>query len=184
MADAELDQLASRIRSRVRDIPDFPQPGIVFKDLTPLLSDSELFAAVVRRLADGFAGRDIDIVVGIEARGFIFGAPVALHLGTGFAPVRKPGKLPFRTQRVEYALEYGSDALEAHVDAIRPGQRVLLVDDVLATGGTALAAARLIRELGGELAGMAFVLELGFLRGRERLGNLPVHTLVHYGADG
>ena len=181
MPELTRDQLAERIRDRVRDVPDFPQPGIVFKDLTPLLADPELFPAVVRQIAGDFAGRGVDLVVGIEARGFIFGAPVALHLGTGFAPIRKPGKLPYQTRRIEYELEYGTDALEAHVDAVRPGQQILLVDDVLATGGTALAAAQLLEQLGGRIMGMAFVLELGFLGGRERLGSLPVHTLVNYG---
>lgn len=181
MPDPTLDQLADRIRRRVRDIPDFPQPGIQFKDLTPVLSDSDLFAAVVRQLADDFSSHDVDLVVGIEARGFIFAAPVALHLGTGFAPVRKPGKLPFQTRRVDYALEYGSDALEAHVDAVQPGQRILLVDDVLATGGTALAAAQLLEQLGGRVVATAFVLELAFLGGRERLSAFPVHSLVSYG---
>ena len=148
---------------------------------SPVLSDSDLFSAIVRQLADDFSSHDVDLVVGIEARGFIFAAPVALHLGTGFAPVRKPGKLPFQTRRVEYALEYGSDALEAHVDAVQPGQRILLVDDVLATGGTALAAAQLLEQLGGRVVATAFVLELAFLGGRERLSAFPVHSLVSYG---
>jgi len=180
--DPTLDVLAERIRRRVRDIPDFPQPGIVFKDLTPVLSDAELFSAVVRQLADDFSSHDVDLVVGIEARGFIFAAPVALHLGTGFAPVRKPGKLPYRTRRIEYALEYGVDALEAHVDAVQLGQRILLIDDVLATGGTALAAARLLEQLGGRVVAAAFVLELAFLGGRQRLSAFPVHSLVKYTA--
>lgn len=166
MPDPTLDRLADRIRRRVRDIPDFPQPGIQFKDLTPVLSDPDLFSAIVRQLADDFSSHDVDLVVGIEARGFIFAAPVALHLGTGFAPVRKPGKLPFRTRRVEYALEYGTDALEAHVDAVQPGQRILLVDDVLATGGTLRAGVALVRRQGARVCAAEVLVELSPLGGR------------------
>ncbi|HEX7051017.1 MAG TPA: adenine phosphoribosyltransferase [Longimicrobiales bacterium] len=180
MDNAIRDPLAEHVRACIRDVPDFPQPGILFKDITPLLADAETFAAVVRRLADPFADRAIDQVVGIEARGFIFAAPVALALGSGFVPIRKPRKLPYRTVRVEYALEYGTDALEAHEDAIRPGQRVLVVDDVLATGGTAAAAADLVERLGGTVAGMAFVAELSFLEGRARLRGRPVESVVTF----
>lgn len=171
-------ELERRLRAALRDVPDFPRPGIVFKDITPLLADAALFGDTVRALAEQAGGADL--VVGIESRGFIFGAPLALRLGCGFVPFRKPGKLPYRTQRVEYGLEYGSDALEAHVDAIVPGHRVLIVDDVLATGGTAAAAADLVRRLGGDVAGAAFVLELTALGGRARLGSLPVHVLVSF----
>lgn len=184
MASSVLDPLAERLRRRIRDIPDFPQAGILFKDITPVLTDAELFAAVIRRLANDFREIGIDQVVGIEARGFIFAAPLALHLGAGFIPVRKPGKLPHRTRRVDYDLEYGTDAVEAHDDAIRAGQRVLIVDDVLATGGTAGAAAQLIEQLGGDVVGIAVVIELAFLGGRKKLGDLPFHTLVRYETAG
>lgn len=172
------DSLEQRLRAAVRDVPDFPKPGINFKDITPVVSDPILFRDVIRALA-AHAG-DIDAVVGIESRGFIFGAPLAVEVGVGFVPFRKPGKLPYRTERIQYGLEYGTDALEAHVDGIQPGQRVLLVDDVLATGGTAVAAVELVRILGGRVVGAAFVLELAFLDGRARLGNLPLHTLVTF----
>lgn len=182
MISATPQDLVAQVRARIRDIPDFPQPGIVFKDITPILSDGPLFQSVIRWLADEFGQRGIEQVVGIESRGFIFAASLAFHLGCGFVPVRKPGKLPYRTVRVDYELEYGTDALEAHVDALRPGEKVLIVDDVLATGGTALAATRLVQRLGGEIAGAAFLVELGFLKGRERLGDLPVQSLVRYDA--
>lgn len=184
MPSSVLEPLAERLRRRIRDIPDFPQTGIVFKDITPVLSDADLFAAVIRRLADDFAGDGIDQVVGIEARGFIFAAPLALHLGSGFVPVRKPGKLPHRSLRVDYELEYGTDALEVHEDAIRRGQRVLIVDDVLATGGTAGATARLVERLGGEVVGIAVVVELAFLDGREKLCEAPFHALIRYETAG
>ena len=171
-------ELQRRLRACIQDVPDFPRPGIAFKDITPVLSDAALFGDVVRALARFADGADL--VVGIESRGFIFGAPLALLLGCGFVPFRKPGKLPYRTERVDYGLEYGTDALEAHVDAIVPGHRVLIVDDVLATGGTAAAAADLVRRLGGEVLGAAFVLELASLGGRARLGNLPTDVLLAY----
>ncbi|WP_408899319.1 adenine phosphoribosyltransferase [Nocardioides sp. R1-1] len=166
----------------VRDIPDFPEPGIVFKDITPLLADAAGFAAVVAALAE--AGRDergevvVDKVVGMEARGFILAAPVALALGVGFAPVRKAGKLPHATHRVDYALEYGEAVLELHQDAVAPGDRVLLVDDVLATGGTAGATCELVRRCGAEPAAFTALMELGFLDGRAPLGEVPVRTLA------
>jgi adenine phosphoribosyltransferase len=172
--------LASRVRAAVRDVPDFPQPGIIFKDITPVLGDAVLFNDVVTHFADRLRPHHIDVVAGIESRGFIFGAPLANHLNTGFVPIRKPGKLPAERVRVDYALEYGSDALEAHADAIAPGQRVLIVDDVLATGGTANAAAKLIRQLQGEVVGFCIVIELGFLNGREKLEPTPLHTLITY----
>ena len=168
------------LRGTIRDIPDFPKPGIVFKDITPILADGRLFHDIIAHLADLHSSQNIDVIAGIESRGFIFGAPLAMKLGVGFVPIRKIGKLPHRKVRVDYALEYGSDALEAHADAIEPGPRVLIVDDVLATGGTASASARLIRELEGEVAGFSIPVELAFLNGRERLGGIPLHSLVTY----
>jgi adenine phosphoribosyltransferase len=164
----------------IRDVPDFPKPGITFKDITPLLADPEAFAEVVDRLAEPFVGRGITKVVGIEARGFVLAAPVAHRLGAGFVPVRKPGKLPWETASEAYELEYGTDELEVHLDAIAPGEQVLVVDDVIATGGTALAAARLVEGLGGQVIGLAFLIELGFLGGADRLGELPHVSLLTY----
>jgi adenine phosphoribosyltransferase len=165
----------------VVDVPDFPEPGVLFKDITPLLADHTGFTAVVEWLAA--AGRDetgatvVDKVVGMEARGFILAAPVALALGTGFVPVRKAGKLPRATHAVSYALEYGEATLELHRDAVAPGERVLLVDDVLATGGTVAATRELVESCGGSVAGVAVLLELSFLPGRETVGDLPLHSL-------
>jgi adenine phosphoribosyltransferase len=173
--------LASQIRERIRDIPDFPQPGIVFKDITPVLGDATLLHAVVEHFAEEYAGQGIDRIAGIESRGFILGAPLAVALGVGFAPIRKPGKLPFHTLRVDYALEYGTDSLEAHIDAIASGERVLVVDDLLATGGTAAGAIQLIRELGGAVMGTAFLVELSALAGRRKLSDTPVFSLISYG---
>ena len=172
--------LAALLRASIRDIPDFPKPGILFKDITPVLSNATLFRAVISQLGEQFRSSGIDLVVGIESRGFILAAPMALELGVGFVPIRKPGKLPFQKKRVDYALEYGQDALEAHIDAIVAGHRVLIVDDVLATGGTAAAAAQLVRELGGAVAGLCFLIELSFLNGRQKLADLPVHAMVTY----
>ena len=172
---AESD-LTDLISTRIRDIPDYPQPGIVFKDITPLLADGSAFAAVVDALAAGH-GR-IDKVVGIEARGFILAAPVACSLGAGFVPVRKQGKLPAATYSESYQLEYGTATIEVHTDAFRPGDRVLVVDDVLATGGTAAATASLVRRAGAEVAAIAVLLELGFLDGRARLSGLEVRSLL------
>lgn len=169
-----------RLVAAIRDIPDFPTPGVAFKDLTPVLADPDLFGSTIDRLAETFEAREIDCVVGVEARGFIFGAPVANLLGAGFVPVRKIGKLPWKVLREEYALEYGTDCLEVHRDAISAGQRVLIIDDVLATGGTAAATARLVNGLGGELIAFGFVVELAFLAGRSRLGNADVRSLVIY----
>jgi adenine phosphoribosyltransferase len=157
------------LASHLRDVPDFPQRGIVFKDLTPLLADVDAFRYAVDAIADHAAGLTVDKVVGIEARGFIFAAAVAYRLGAGFVPVRKPGKLPWKTVRETYELEYGADALEVHDDGIAPGDSVYVVDDVLATGGTAAATCRLVDHLGGLIAGLAFVVELGFLGGRAKL---------------
>jgi adenine phosphoribosyltransferase len=170
--------LTAELLARLRDVPDFPKPGILFKDITPVLADPRLFGRVVNALGAPFRGQHVTKVVGIEARGFMFGAPVALALDAGFVPARKPGKLPWRTLQERYALEYGTDGLELHEDALRPGERVLVVDDLLATGGTAAAAGALVRRLGGELVGFAFVAELGFLPGRSRLDAANVHTLL------
>jgi len=157
------------IASLLRDIPDFPKPGIVFKDITPLLADPRGLAVVVDRLAEPWIGQGIDRVVGIESRGFIFAPAVALRLDCGFVPVRKPGKLPYRTRRIEYQLEYGTDTLEIHDDALAEGDRVLVVDDVLATGGTARATCELVAGFGAAVASACFIVELGFLGGRQRL---------------
>jgi adenine phosphoribosyltransferase len=178
--------LSKLISARIRDIPDYPKPGILFKDITPLLADASAFAAVVTALADGHrdgergAGKHgpVDKVAGIEARGFIFAAPVARELGAGFVPVRKQGKLPAATYAETYELEYGTATIEMHSDAISPGERVLIIDDVLATGGTAAATASLVRRSGGEVAEVAVVLELGFLHGRARLGGLEIRSLL------
>jgi adenine phosphoribosyltransferase len=178
--DSATAALALRIRERVRDVPDFPQPGIIFKDITPILADANLLADIVRHFANEYRTSGIHLIAGIESRGFIFGAPVAVALGAGFVPVRKPGKLPFQTLRVDYALEYGMDSLEAHIDAVQAGQRVLIVDDVLATGGTASGAVDLIHRLGGEVVGIATLIELSFLHGRARLGNVPFSAIVTY----
>jgi adenine phosphoribosyltransferase len=164
----------------IRDVPDFPKPGILFKDVTPLLADGPALRATIDHLAERAAARRPDLIVGIEARGFIFGAAVAAALGVGFAPVRKPGKLPYRTRRVSYALEYGEGALDLHLDAVAQGARALIVDDLLATGGTAAAAAELVRQGGGEVVGCAFVIELAFLAGRARLAPLAVDALIEY----
>ena len=168
------------LRARVRDIPDFPKPGIVFKDITPLLADEVAFSTVIDEIVVEFGRGTIDKVVGIEARGFIVASPVAYHFGAGFVPVRKRGKLPWETESETYELEYGEETLEIHRDAIAPGERVAIVDDVLATGGTALATAKLVESLGGTIQGMAFVIELAFLSGRQRLKGYDVLSLVRY----
>ncbi|HXH03193.1 MAG TPA: adenine phosphoribosyltransferase [Candidatus Competibacteraceae bacterium] len=167
----------------IRDIPDFPKPGVVFKDITPMLADGRAFHAVVEAMAERCRNADLqpDVVACPEARGFIFGAALAYRLGVGFVPIRKPNKLPHATTRISYDLEYGQDTLEVHADAIRAGQRVLLVDDVLATGGTMAACARLVEQLGARPVGCVFLLELGFLHGREKLGGCPVQALQHVG---
>src|SRR5262245_5470448 len=175
--------LADALRSKIRDIPDFPQPGVVFKDITPLLADPASFGAAVGGIVDHWTGagdRRPVKVVGIESRGFLLAAPLADRLGAGVTLVRKPGKLPWKTVREEYALEYGTDALEIHEDALLPGEPVLVVDDVLATGGTAAATVRLVEKLGARIVGCSFLIELGFLDGRARLGELDVQALVTY----
>ena len=167
------------LQGLIRDIPDFPKPGILFRDITPLLLDAAAFRQTVERICAPFLKR-IDVVVGIESRGFIVGAAVAYHLGTGLALVRKPGKLPAATFEARYDLEYGSDGLQIHQDAFRRGSRVLIVDDLLATGGTASATIELVRRTGGEMVGCAFVIELTALGGRKRLGPIEVHSLIQY----
>ncbi len=170
----------SDIERAIRNVPDFPKPGIQFKDITPVLAHSGLFATTIDLLADNFAPGSVDAVVGIDARGFIFAAAAAVKLQAGFVPVRKKGKLPFQTFEQEYALEYGSAAVAMHVDALKPGSRVLLIDDLLATGGTAAAAAALVEKLGARILEISFLIELSFLKGRERLKQYPVRSLIVY----
>ena len=168
------------VKSLVRTVPDFPKPGILFYDITTLLKDRKGFAELIDGLAAHYSSDDIDLVLGVEARGFIFGPALAYRLNAGFIPVRKPKKLPAEVIRVSYDLEYGSDSLEMHRDAIAPGQRVLLVDDLLATGGTMQATVQLVEQLGGVIAGLAFAVELDFLKGRERFARYDVFSLLHY----
>jgi adenine phosphoribosyltransferase len=172
----ELEQ----IKGLIRDVPDFPQEGIVFKDITPVLADPIAFSTLIDLIVVHFGRGNVDKVVGIEARGFILASPVAYHFGAGFVPVRKQGKLPSETVAEEYALEYGTATLEIHVDAVRPGERVLIVDDVLATGGTARATASLVERIGGKVCGIACLIELDFLKGREQLPGHELFTLIHY----
>ena len=173
------DERLARIGKCIRDVPDFPKPGILFKDVTPLLGDGPAFRTVTDLLSEKIAAHKPELIVGIESRGFIFGAALAERLGVGFVPVRKPGKLPFKTTRETYALEYGTDALEMHEDAVEK-RRCLIVDDLLATGGTAAATARLVERQRGRVEGFAFVIELDFLKGRSRLGERPIYSLLHY----
>jgi len=168
------------LRRYIRDVPDFPKKGIVFKDITPLLNDRDALQYALTSLSDRFRDSDIGKVVGIESRGYIFAPAIALHLKAGFVPVRKPGKLPWKTVAEEYALEYGKDRLEIHTDAIRPGERVLIVDDLLATGGTASATRRLVERLEGNVVGAGFLVELTFLEGRSRLPGVDVVSLIGY----
>jgi adenine phosphoribosyltransferase len=174
------NKIMERLKAKIRDIPDFPKPGIVFKDITPLVKDPASLRLAVHQLLHPFLGEPIAAVAGMEARGFIFGSLAAWDLGVGFIPLRKPGKLPYDTHTTSYDLEYGSASLEIHVDAVAPGERVLLIDDLIATGGTAQASCELLERLGAEIAGCAFVVELDFLRGRDRLSKYRVHSLVHY----
>ena len=180
MSPGDHDARRALLRSRVRDVPDFPKPGILFRDLTPLMGDGVAMREAIDMLAEAAVRHRPELVVAIESRGFIFGAPVAAALGIGFVPVRKPGKLPFRIARRSYALEYGTDTLEMHADAVVAGARVAIVDDLLATGGTAQATAELARELGAEVAVAAFVVELALLKGRERLIGAEVESLIVY----
>ncbi len=168
------------LKSFIREVPDYPKPGILFYDITTLLKHPSGLRAVIDSLRNHFAGRGIDRVVGIEARGFIFAPAVAYALSAGFVPIRKPKKLPAPTERVEYALEYGTDCIEMHRDAVEPGHNVLIVDDVLATGGTAAAAAKLVEKLGGRVVGLSFVIELDALKGRDKLPGYDVESLLHY----
>jgi adenine phosphoribosyltransferase len=169
-----------RLKALVRDVPDFPQEGIVFKDITPLLADPIAFSSVIDLIVVHFGRGNVDKVVGIEARGFILASPVAYHFGAGFVPVRKKDKLPWDTESADYELEYGTATLEIHKDAVTPGERVLVVDDVLATGGTAAATARLVERIGGKVIGIACLIELGFLNGREKLEGHDLFTLLTY----
>ncbi len=168
------------LRGSIRDIPDFPKPGVTFKDITPLLADPVAFSTAVDAIVVSFGRGNVDKVVGIEARGFIIAAPVAYHFNAGFVPLRKPGKLPYETVSESYDLEYGAETLELHVDAFAPGDRVLIVDDVLATGGTARAACDLVERAGGKVVGLAFVIELEFLSGSERLNGYDYTSLIKY----
>jgi len=171
---------SDQLKQLIREVPDFPKKGILFYDITTLLRDKTGFAQLIDLFSEHYIGKNIDLILGMEARGFIFGPALAYRLNAGFVPVRKPGKLPAATCRVEYELEYGSNALEMHKDAIEQGQRVLIVDDLLATGGTAEATAKLAKSIGAEIAGLAFVVELDFLKGRQRLGAYDVFSLLHY----
>jgi adenine phosphoribosyltransferase len=180
MPDSKKKVDVEALKALVRTVPDFPKPGILFYDITTLLKDKTGFAQLIDALAAHYIEQRIDLVLGIEARGFIFGPALAYRLNAGFVPVRKPRKLPAPVARVTYDLEYGTDTLEIHKDAIQPGQRVVLVDDLLATGGTMEATVKLVKQLGGEIAGLAFALELDFLRGRERFDEHDVFSLLHY----
>jgi adenine phosphoribosyltransferase len=171
---------AAWLKDQIRDIPDFPRPGVIFKDITPLLADVDAFRFTVDAIADHFGGMRIDRVLGVEARGFIIAAPVAYRCGASFVPVRKAGKLPAEVESEEYELEYGSDLLEVHRDGVHPGDTVVIIDDVIATGGTAVAAVSLAERLGGTVAGLAFVIELGFLNGRRQLEGYDVLSLLNY----
>ena len=169
-----------KLRAAVRDVVDFPKPGIVFKDITPILADGDLFREAISLICKTTGGAKIDKVVGIDARGFIFAAAVADRLGAGFVPVRKKGKLPWKTRQTAYSLEYGEAIVEVHEDAVKPGESILLVDDLLATGGTAAAAVKLLDELGANLVGISVLIELSFLQGRTKLGDHPVHSILTY----
>lgn len=168
------------LKKAIREIPDFPKPGISFKDITTLLQDGEAFKHSVDLIVEDLKDKNVDIIVGPEARGFLMGTPVAYAMGVGFVPVRKPGKLPFETESYDYGLEYGTDTLQIHTDAIKPGQRVAIVDDLLATGGTMIAAAKLIEKLGGEVVSMQFLIELEELNGREKISKYDVNSLIKY----
>jgi adenine phosphoribosyltransferase len=172
--------LLEKLRAGVRDVPDFPKKGIVFKDITPILSDGSLFKTSIDVFIERCRGKKIDKIVGIDARGFLFGSAVAYELGVGFVPIRKRGKLPFKTEIAKYSLEYGEAEMEMHIDAMRPGEKIVLVDDLLATGGTSAAAAALIKKVGGELVEAQFLIELEFLNGREKLAPTPVVSFLKY----
>lgn len=174
------ESVEDRLRAAIRDVPDFPKEGILFRDITTLLLDPDAFRLSVETLADPFRAEPPDLVLGVESRGFIFGSPLALELGVGLVIARKPGKLPAETEKVAYDLEYGSDGLELHKDAIQPGQRVLVVDDLIATGGTARGAVDLVEKIGGKVMGVVFLIELTGLNGRDALGDLPVYSVLRY----
>lgn len=173
-------QLDELLKSKIRDIPDFPKPGIIFRDITPVLQDSAIFKKVIETFSSRYSGQKMDAIVGIESRGFIFGAPLAYELGCSFVPVRKVGKLPYKTIQNSYDLEYGTATIEMHVDAVHKGERVVVMDDLLATGGTAEATCKLVEKQGGEVLECAFVVELTFLEGREKLDDRRVFSLVQY----
>lgn len=173
-------ELTAKLKTIIRDVPDFPKKGIIFKDITPLLADHAAFTELVKAFAGAFRNAGITKVLGIEARGFLLASPIAMELGAGIVPVRKKGKLPYKTVSASYALEYGTDTLEMHADAVKPGEKVLIVDDVLATGGTAAAVCELAEKLGGEVAGIAMLIELEFLKGRDRLAGRNVYSLIKY----
>lgn len=171
---------AADLAAAIRNVPDFPKPGIQFKDITPVLADARLFAGSIDLLTTGLKPGDVDVVVGIDARGFIFAAAAALHLKAGFVPIRKKGKLPYETHEQSYDLEYGSNSIAIHTDALRPGSRVVLIDDLLATGGTAAAAVSLLQKIGANILEVTFLIELGFLPGRAKLAGVPVRSLISY----
>lgn len=173
----------NELRNLVRNVADFPKPGIVFRDITTLIRDPRALQNTVRLMAEPFRDKGIGMVAGIESRGFIFGAAIAMELDAGFIPIRKPGKLPADTSSESYELEYGTDTIEIHTDAIEPGQKILMVDDLLATGGTMGAACRLVERLGGEIAGVSFLIELEFLGGRKKMGSYPVNALISYDCE-
>src|SRR5215475_7364256 len=177
---SQIAMSAEQLKKLIREIPDFPKPGILFYDITTLLRDKTGFAQLIDLFSEHYIGKQVDLILGMEARGFIFGPALAYRLNAGFVPVRKPGKLPAATSRVEYALEYGSNSLEIHKDALAQGQKVLIVDDLLATGGTAEATAKLASQFGAEITGLAFVVELDFLKGRDKLKNYDVYSVLHY----
>lgn len=180
MDTSSLTSSLDRFYDAIRDVPDFPEKGIVFKDITPLLHSAELFSAATKAMIEGVAARNVDKVLAIESRGFLFGGPMAQALGAGLVLARKAGKLPWERRRVEYQLEYGTDAIEIHADSVAEGEQVLIVDDVLATGGTARAAAQIVAESGGVVCGFTFLLELGFLDGRHQLPQAPINSLLVY----
>jgi adenine phosphoribosyltransferase len=180
MTQAAAEAFASKVKSIIRDVPDFPKPGIIFKDITPLLADPAAFAGLVKAFADHYRKAGVTKVLGIEARGFLLAAPIAVELNAGLVPVRKKGKLPYKTVRASYDLEYGQDTLEMHADAVKPGEKVLIVDDVLATGGTADAVCSLVDGLGGKVAGVAMLIELEFLKGRAKLAGRDIYSLIKY----
>lgn len=175
-----MSDLATRLGTTIRDVPDFPKPGILFKDITPILADPALLREVTEHFASLYRDVKVDAIVGMESRGFLFGVPLAMALGVPFVPARKPGKLPYHRVSESYALEYGTATLDMHIDALQKGQRALIVDDLIATGGTALATAKLVERLGAEVAAFAFVIELGFLDGRKALANYRVDAIVNY----